>query len=378
MFFGIRVPPQPDPPDPRMSAPSTSRRPATPASVGPVRPGHALDHAALERYLVGALPGFAPPVAIGQFEGGQSNPTYFLRDASGAAYVLRKKPPGVLLPSAHLVEREHRVLSALARTDVPVPRTRLLCEDAAIVGTAFYVMDYVEGRILRDPTLPEVARDERALLYDAMGDVVARIHKVDLAATGLSDYGKPANYLARQVARWTQQYVAARARPIEPMDWLSSWLTEHVPEEEPATLTHGDFRIDNLVFHPTEPRVVAVLDWELSTLGNPVADLAYSCLAYYLPTGKGALRGLLGADLAALGIPTEAEYVAAYARRTGRARIAHWEFYLAFGLFRVASIVEGVRARADKGAGSSASGHEVGRMTELLAATGKRVAERAT
>ena len=283
----------------------------------------------------------------------------------------------MLLPSAHLVEREHRVLSALARTDVPVPRTRLLCEDAAIVGTAFYVMDYVEGRILRDPTLPgSRGRARPPLRRDGRR---RRAHpQVDLAATGLSDYGKPANYLARQVARWTQQYVAARARPIEPMDWFSSWLTEHVPEEEPATLTHGDFRIDNLVFHPTEPRVVAVLDWELSTLGNPVADLAYSCLAYYLPTGKGALRGLLGADLAALGIPTEAEYVAAYARRTGRTRIAHWEFYLAFGLFRVASIVEGVRARADKGAGSSASGHEVGRMTELLAATGKRVAERAT
>jgi aminoglycoside phosphotransferase (APT) family kinase protein len=345
-------------------------------SLGPIRAGHELDRAPLERYLRAKLPDFAPIVDLSQFEGGQSNPTFFLRDEAGHECVLRKKPGGTLLPSAHLVEREYRVMTALAATDVPVPRTRLLCEDTSVIGTPFYVMDYVHGRILRDPALPEVSKGERAALYDAMNDVVARIHRVDLEATGLSDYGKPANYLARQVTRWTQQYLAARARPIDAMDWLSQWLTEHVPTEERATLTHGDFRIDNLVFHETEPRVIAVLDWELSTLGDPVADLAYSCLAYYLPAGKGALRGLAGTDLEALGIPKEDDYVAAYVRRTGRAPIVSWAFYLAFGLFRVASIVEGVRARAEKGTGSSASGADLGRMTELLAETGRKVAQR--
>jgi aminoglycoside phosphotransferase (APT) family kinase protein len=350
-----------------------------PPTAGPVR--SALDEASLGRYLATALPAvgapFALPFTIGQFEGGQSNPTYILRESGGAAYVLRKKPAGVLLPSAHMIEREHRVMTALAPTAVPVPRTRLLCEDAAVVGTPFFVMDFVEGRILRDPTLPEVPREERALLYRAMADAVARVHGVDLAATGLVDYGKPAKYVERQVARWTQQYLAARAAPIAAMDWLSAWLAEHVPPEQPATLTHGDFRIDNVVFHATEPRVVAVLDWELSTLGDPLADLAYSCLAYYLPAGRGALRGLVGADLRALGIPREEDFVAAYAASAGRVALASWDFYVAFGLFRVASIVEGVRARAAKGTGSSASAAEVGRMTELLAETGCKVARRA-
>jgi len=344
-----------------------------PPATGPVRQGHEIDHASLERYLTTALPGFVAPAVILQFEGGQSNPTFFLRDAEGQGYVLRKKPGGVLLPSAHLVEREHRVMAALSQTDVPVPRMRLLCEDASVIGTAFYVMDYVEGRIFRDPALPGVATEARTALYDSMNDVAARIHRVDYASIGLADYGKPANYLARQVTRWTQQYLAARARPIAPMDVLSVWLTEHVPAEEAATLTHGDLRMDNLVFHPTESRVVAVLDWELSTLGNPLADIAYNCLAYYLPARRGALRGLLGTDLTALGIPSEEEYVAAYARRTGRGELRDWGFYLAFGLFRVASIVEGVRARAEKGTGSSASGLELGQMTEFLAETGVKV-----
>jgi aminoglycoside phosphotransferase (APT) family kinase protein len=355
-----------------MSA-SPSPSPATPASVGPVRRGHELPQAALDAYLAAALPGFSPPSQIGQFEGGQSNPTFFVRDAGGRAYVLRKKPPGVLLPSAHLVEREHRVMTALAGTDVPVPRTRLLCEDASVIGTPFFVMDYVDGRIFRDPALPEVSREERAPLYDAMADAIARIHTVDYAAKGLADYGKPARYVERQVKRWTEQYEAARAAPIAPMDWLARWLAERVPAEVAPALTHGDFRLDNLVFHATEPRVIAILDWELSTLGDPLADAAYSCLAYYLPA-RGPLRGLRGVDLDAAGIPPKETYVASYAKRTGRGAIADWDFYVAFGLFRIAAIVEGVRARAAKGTGSSASGGELGRMTELLAKTGKRVA----
>jgi aminoglycoside phosphotransferase (APT) family kinase protein len=356
---------------------STSQEvpPGASSQAGPIRPGHELDRAALERALAASLPGFAGPIDVRQFDGGQSNPTYLLCDAAGRRYVLRKKPPGALLPSAHLIEREHRVMTALRGTSVPVPETRLLCEDASVVGTPFYVMDYVPGRIFRDPTLPEVATaGERARLYDAMIEAVARIHQVDLAVTGLADYGKPANYLERQVKRWTEQYLAARARPIEPMDWLSSWLAENLPGEEAPTLTHGDFRIDNLVFHSTEPRVIAVLDWELSTLGNPLADFAYSCLAYHLPSGNGPLRGLLGNDLAALGIPGQDAAVAAYAAKTGRARIPDLRYYLAFGLFRIASIVEGVRARAEKGSASSSSGSEVGQLTPLLAEIGRRVA----
>jgi aminoglycoside phosphotransferase (APT) family kinase protein len=347
-----------------------------PPATGPVRVGHELDSAALARYLGAALDGFEGPLDILQFEGGQSNPTFFLRDAKGQGYVLRKKPGGVLLPSAHLIEREYRVMAALSRTDVPVPRMCFLCEDASVLGTPFYVMDYVEGRIFRDPALPGLAKTERAALYDAMNDVVARIHRVDYASVGLADYGKPANYVARQVTRWTQQYLAARARPIAPMDLLSEWLATRIPPEEPATLTHGDFRMDNLVFHPTEARVVAVLDWELSTLGDPLADVAYNCLAYYLPARGGTLRGLLGTDLGALGIPSEEDYVAAYAQRTGRHGIPSWDFYVAFGLFRVASIVEGVRARSEKGTGSSASGAELGKMTEFLADAGVKVARR--
>jgi len=349
--------------------------PLKPPSAGAVRPGHELDPVPLGAYLRRALPDLEQPFELSQFEGGQSNPTYFVAGSNGRAYVLRKKPKGVLLPSAHLVEREHRVMAALHSTDVPVPTMRLLCEDSSVIGTPFYVMDYVEGRILRDPSLPGMSVADRAAIYDSMNDVAARIHKVDVARVGLVDYGKPANYLARQVARWTEQYVAARSRSIDAMDWLSSWLIEHVPPEEAPTLTHGDLRLDNLVFDKTEPRVVAVLDWELSTLGNPIADIAYNCLAYYLPR-TAALRGLVGADLASLSIPTEQAYVAAYAARTGRGTIPSWSFYLAFGLFRVASIVEGVRARAAKGTGSSSSGRELGKMTELLAETGRTIARR--
>jgi len=348
-----------------------------PPGTRPVRPGHELDVAALEAHLSASIPGLALPVSLLQFDGGQSNPTFLVRDSAGRALVLRKKPGGQLLPSAHLIEREHRVMAALLGTSVPVPTMRLLCEDAGVIGTPFYVMDYVEGRIFRDPSLPGVPREERGALFDAMNDVVARIHGVDLQVSRLTDYGKPAGYLARQVARWTEQYFAARARPIASMDWLSAWLVEHVPEEQAATLTHGDFRLENLVFHPKEPRVLAVLDWELSTLGDPLADLAYSCLAYYLPADAGPARGLLGLDLSALGIPGEEDFVAAYARRTSRARLDGWEFYVAFSLFRVASIAEGVRARAERGMGASSTGEALGRMTALLAETGCRVARRA-
>jgi aminoglycoside phosphotransferase (APT) family kinase protein len=346
-----------------------------PPSAGPIRPGHELNLEALRAYLAGALPDFKGPLELTQFEGGQSNPTYFWRGAGGEGYVLRKKPSGALLPSAHLVEREHRVMAALRATDVPVPNVCLLCEDSAVIGTPFYVMDYVDGRIFRDPTLPELPTQERAAIYDAMNDVIARIHKVDVAGVALGDFGKPANYLARQVTRWTQQYVAARSRTIDAMEWLSQWLADNVPEEQAPTLTHGDYRLENLIFHRTEPRVVAVIDWELSTLGNPLADIAYNCLAYYMPKGA-ALRGLGGIDLESLGFPSEESYVAAYARRTGRSAIPSWSFYLAFGLFRVASIVEGVRARAAQGIGSSSSGAELGKLTEQLAEIGRSVAKR--
>jgi aminoglycoside phosphotransferase (APT) family kinase protein len=346
-----------------------------PPSTGPVRKGHELDTDALSSYLRAHLPGLSAVHDLVQFEGGQSNPTFFFRDEAGHGYVLRKKPPGALLPSAHLIEREYRVITALGKTAVPVPKTHLLCEDAAVVGTPFFVMDYVPGRIFRDPALPEVDRSVRAAMYDAMNAAAARIHGVDLAEAQLTDYGKPAKYLERQVARWTEQYKAARAQPIDAMDWLSAWLQDHVPPDEPAALTHGDYRLDNLVFHETEPRVVAVLDWELSTLGNALADFAYGCLAYHLPSESKVLRGLAGLNLEALGVPAETDYVAAYMKRTGRPAPDNWSFYIAFGLFRVASIVEGVRARAAKGAASSASGSQVGQMTELLAEIGRAAAK---
>jgi aminoglycoside phosphotransferase (APT) family kinase protein len=337
-----------------------------------VREGHALDEAALARYLAEQVPGFGALREVRQFEGGQSNPTYLVR-ASGADYVLRKKPPGALLPSAHLVEREYRVMRALAAHGVPVPPMLVLCEDASIIGTPFFVMGCVDGRVFRQPHLPGVSPAERAAMYDDMAAVLARIHGVDVAAAGLSDYGKPGNYYARQIARWGGQYVAAKTGEIPAMDRLMEWLPAHIPPGDETTVVHGDYRVENLIFHPTEPRVVAVVDWELSTLGHPLADLAYNCLTYHLaPEALG--RGE-AADSDCAGLPTEAEYVAAYCRRTGRSGVPQWHFYLAFSMFRLASILQGVYARGLQGNAASSYALQRGAAAAQIADKGWAIAQ---
>jgi aminoglycoside phosphotransferase (APT) family kinase protein len=339
-----------------------------------VREGHRFDVPSLERYLEPRIPGFTPPVQVRQFLGGQSNPTYHLT-AGDHQYVLRRKPPGPLLPSAHAVDREYRVITALGATDVPVPRTYLLCEDVSVVGTPFYVMDFVPGRIFADPMLPGVAPSERAAIYDAMNDVLARLHRVDWKAVGLTDFGRPGNYYARQIHRWATQYRASETERIESMERLIPWLPEHIPADDQTTLVHGDYRPGNLIVHPTEPRVVAVLDWELSTLGHPLADLAYNCVPYHIGPGE-SLGGVEGVDLAPLGIPTEEAYVATYCRRTGRAEIANWDFYVAFALFRLGAIAQGIMGRVVAGTANDPHAVERGKRARPLADAGWAIVER--
>jgi len=310
--------------------------------------------------------GFRGPVDVRQFAGGQSNPTFLVQSADHR-YVLRRKPPGKLLPSAHAVDREYRVIVALANTAVPVAKPYALCEDPAVIGTAFYVMDYVEGRLFWDAALPEVAPLERGAIYDEMTRVIAALHSVDYTAVGLGDYGKPGRYIERQVARWTQQYRASETETIDAVERLIEWLPKHIPADEETAVVHGDFRLDNAIFHPSEPRILAVLDWELSTLGHPLVDLAYLCMRYHLSAEQ--FRGLGGLDPAALQIPSEAECVADYCRRRGRAPVPpqDWTYYLAFNMFRLAGILQGVLARAIQGNASSATALEAGRRARPLA-----------
>lgn len=315
-----------------------------------VREGHEIDAGRLAGYLADHLEGFEEPLDIRQFEGGQSNPTYFLR-TPGRDYVLRKQPPGQLLPSAHQVDREYRAMTALSGSGIPVPRTRLLCTDAAVIGTTFFVMDCVDGRVFRQPHLPGVAPDVRAAMYRDMAAVLARLHGVDAGAVGLTDYGKPGNYYARQIARWSQQYIAAKTGEIAAMDRLMEWLPANIPPGDETAIVHGDYRVENLIFHPTEPRIVAIVDWELSTLGHPLADLAYNCLTYHL--APEALGRAEEGEIDRRGIPTEAEYVAEYCRLTGRDGVPYWHFYLAFSMFRLASILQGVYARGLQGNAAS-------------------------
>jgi len=312
----------------------------------PVLPNHRLDEDALRRYLATKLPGFDGPVQVRQFQGGQSNPTYHLQTPE-QAYVLRKKPAGPLLPSAHAVDREFAVLRALQDSEVPVPRAHLLCEDESVLGQMFYVMDHVEGRVFTDRLMPGCKRDERAAMYDDMNRVLAALHKVDWRAVGLGEFGRPEQYAARQVKRWSRQYRETKVIELPAMDRLLEWLPAHLPTEEEAAIAHGDFRVGNLIYHPTEPRVVAVLDWELATIGHPFADLAYCCLGYRLPPLNG--RGFGDADLQSLGIPSEAEFLSRYCERAGRPSIPHWEFYIVLSLFRTAAILVGVHRRALQG-----------------------------
>ena len=336
-------------------------------------PLHPIDAGALRRYMETHVASWDGELRVEQFQGGQSNPTYKVT-AGQRRFVLRRKPPGHLLPSAHAVEREYRILSALAGSEVPVPATYALCEDASVIGTPFFLMDYVEGRILWDPTLPGMTREDRAAHYDELNRVIAALHRFDFAAAGLADFGRPGNYIERQIARWSKQYQAAAAERIPAMDRLIEWLPHHVPPGDETSVVHGDYRLDNVIFHPTEPRVLAVLDWELSTLGHPLSDFAYQVMAWRLAPQE--FRGLKGADLEALGIPTEAQYIAAYCRRTGREAIPHWDVYLIFNMFRIAAILHGVLARALQGNAASRNAIETGSRARLVADVAWAMAKR--
>jgi aminoglycoside phosphotransferase (APT) family kinase protein len=335
---------------------------------------HSFDTARLLGWMHENIPGFSGPIDIQQFAGGQSNPT-FLVTSPERRYVLRRKPPGKLLPSAHAVDREFRVLEALKDTDVPVAHAYALCEDSNIIGSAFYVMDYIQGRIFWDATLPEVPVGERRAIYEEMVRVQAALHSVDYALVGLGGFGKPGNYIERQVARWTQQYRASQTEKIDAVEQLIDWLPKHIPAGEQTAIVHGDFRLDNTIFHSTEPRILAVLDWELSTLGHPMVDLAYFCMRYHLPVVE--FRGLRGLGTATLGIPTENECVAQYCKLRGLPPVApqDWTYYLAFCMFRLAGILQGVLARALQGNASSETALQAGRRARPLAELGWRLVQ---
>ncbi len=349
----------------------------------PVAAQHAFDGAALQTWLAANVPHWRGPLTVEQFKGGQSNPTFKLVTPQ-AAYVLRTKPAPAsrLLPSAHAIEREYRVMHALREHGVPVPQMLALCEDESVIGRAFYLMSFVEGRVLWNQALPTATNAERGAIYDEMNRVIAALHRVDVNAAGLADFGKPGNYFERQIDRWSRQYRASVTRPIEAMERLMDWLPAHLPasarDASKVCVVHGDYRLDNLVFHPTEPRVLAVLDWELSTLGHPLADFSYHCMSWHIPPG--AFRGIGGLDHAALGIPTQAEYVRRYCERTGLAApdaIARdWHFYLAYNLFRMAAILQGIAKRVEDGTASSEQARQAAAGARPLAELGWQFAQR--
>lgn len=343
-----------------------------------VVPRHRFDERRLERHLSAHITDFRGPLKVQQFRGGQSNPTYLLLTPS-AKYVLRRKPPGKLLPSAHAVDREFRIISALHHSGFPVPKAHILVEDEAVIGTMFYVMDFVEGRLFWDPDLPGLAPGERSRIYDAMNQTIAALHQVDFAALGLGDYGKPGNYFARQVARWSRQYTASQTEDIIEMDKLMTWLPSNIPADDSISIVHGDFRLDNMILHATEPRVLAVLDWELSTLGHPLGDFSYHLMPWYMPekVNIGGLVSLRKFDLQALGIPSREEYVSMYCERTGRETMDNQDFYAAYNLFRMAGILQGIAGRVRDGTASNEHASEMGNYVRPLAVEGWRFAQRA-
>jgi aminoglycoside phosphotransferase (APT) family kinase protein len=345
------------------------------AETSPVRTGHEIDQGRLFEYLAENVPGFHEPASLRQFRGGQSNPTYMI--ASGdRMWVMRKKPPGQLLPSAHQVEREYRVMKALSGSAVPVPKMVHLCENDAIVGTSFYVMEGIEGRVFRDLTLPGLALAERSKIYEVMVGTLAALHAVDWRAVGLESFGRPTGYVARQVARWSAQYRASKTAEIASMDSVMAWLGKHVPQDDEAAIAHGDFRLENMILHPDEPKVLAVIDWELATIGHPLSDLAYNCLPYHVPPDVPGIGGLRDNDPAATGIPDEGRYIAAYCALTGRRAIDDWQYYLAFSLFRTAAILQGVHARALQKTASSENALSVGKLAAQIADLAWQAAQR--
>ena len=327
-----------------------------------------IDVEKLTVYLEAHLDGFKGPMTLEKFAGGQSNPTYKVQAASGA-YVLRRQPPGKLLKSAHAVDREYKVLNALKASDVPVAKVFHLCEDLSIIGSMFYLMEYCDGAVYWSASLPEIDTNaRRTSMYDEMNNVLVALHSVDINAVGLSDYGKAGNYFERQLGRWTVQYKASELQKIPAMDKLNQWLETHQPEDDGRVcLVHGDFRLDNMMFDKNKAKIIAVLDWELSTLGHPFADLAYQCMQLRMPQGLGSIDGLQGVDRASLGIPSEEEYVAQYCQRMGLERIDNWTFCLAFSFFRLAAIVQGVAKRAAQGNASNSNANKVGAFVEPLA-----------
>ncbi len=334
---------------------------------------HAFDVGALEEYMRSHVEGFAGPLTVRQFKGGQSNPTYRLEAPSGR-YVLRRKPPGKLLTSAHAVDREFRVISALYAADFPVPRPYALCEDDEVVGTMFYLMDFVDGRIFWDLDLPDCAPDERTAIYDNANQVIADLHNYDVSKIGLEDFGKPGNYFARQISRWSKQYVASETREVAAMNRLIDWLPQNIPDDESVSVVHGDYRLDNMVFHPTEPRVIGVLDWELSTIGHPLGDFTYHLMAWQMPEIGIGSTGLAGKDLEHLGIPSEEAYVEMYCRRTGRDGIANRNFYMAYNFFRIAAILQGIAGRVRDGTAASVHAERAELAVRPLAEIGWRFA----
>jgi aminoglycoside phosphotransferase (APT) family kinase protein len=337
--------------------------------VKPVEERHRIDAGRLAEFLRGKIEDWRGELDIEQFKGGQSNPTYRVT-AGGRRYALRRKPPGKLLPSAHAVDREYKVIKALHGVGFPVARPWVLCEDDSVIGTAFYVMDCVEGRVLWDQALPGMTREERGAIWDELNRVIALLHGIDYKAVGLEDFGKPGDYIARQVSRWSKQYRASELEKIDEMDRLIEWLPGNIPAGDETSIVHGDFRLDNTIFHPSEARILAVLDWELSTLGHPLADFAYHCMSWHIAPGK--FRGIAGLDFAALGIPSEREYVTAYCRRTGRAGIdpSTWDCYMAYNLFRIAAITQGIAKRVVDGTAASEYAREAGSRTRPLAELG--------
>jgi len=337
-----------------------------PENLTPVRPAHVFDEGPLADYMKANVDGYRGPIGVLQFEGGQSNPTFHVADGGGRMYVLRKKPPGKLLPSAHQVDREYRVIKALAdHTDVPVPKPYALCRDDSVIGTTFYIMQFLPGRILADPKMPGISPADRGRIFDSMNDVLARIHKVDYRAVGLGDYGREGQYIQRQIARWSSQYDLSRTANVEAMELLKAWLPAHVPADDETRINHGDYRLGNTIVHPTEPRIIAVLDWELSTLGHPLADFAYHLMMYRMPFD--VFAGLKGHDLGELNIPSESQYVDAYCRRTGREGIPDLDFYVVFNMFRLAAIFHGIKGRLIRGNAASAHAADAAAKLPLIA-----------
>ena len=334
------------------------------SGVEEVRTGYEFDVDRLERYMMANIDEFIGPISVNQFKGGQSNPTYRI-ETNSDTFALRRKPPGELLPTAHAIDREYKVISALHDTGVPVPKSFALCEDEAVIGTAFYIMEFVHGRVLWEPQLPGMNSRERSDIYNAMNAVIARLHAVDIEEVGLAEFGRPGNFIARQIRRWSKQYLESNEEPIEELNRLCEWLPENLPDRDETTVVHGDYRIDNMIFHSQEPRVVAVLDWELSTLGDPVGDFAYHVMQWRLPPQ--IFHGLYGVDLESLGIPSEEEYVATYCRRTGRDGITHWDYYMAYCMFRLSAILHGILGRVRQGTAASAHGAEMGGLARPIA-----------